>query len=139
MTKINWSPSPREMRKWAVLLAVAMALVGALFYFLDWGIFRGGEGLAKFLWAFGTVALVTGLTGSKIGLPAYWAWMGFVYAMSWIIGHVCLALVYLCVVTPLALIGRLIGRDRLQLRSAARTTYWHNIDPARPHNPERQF
>jgi hypothetical protein len=87
MITINWHPSPREMRQWAGLLAVALGLVGSLFYFLEWGIFRGGEGLAKFLWAFGTVAFVTGATGSKAGLPAYWAWMGFIYAVSWVIGR----------------------------------------------------
>jgi hypothetical protein len=114
MITINWHPSPREMRQWAGLLAVALGLVGSLFYFLEWGIFRGGEGLAKFLWAFGAVAFLTGATGSKAGLPAYWAWMGFVYAV-------------------------LIGRDRLQIRSAARTSYWHSLDVAPSHHPERQF
>lgn len=139
MTTINWHPSPREMRQWAGLLAVALGLVGSLFYFLEWGIFRGGEGLAKFLWAFGAVAFLTGVTGSKAGLPAYWAWMGFVYAVSWAIGHVALASVYFLVVTPLAVVARLIGRDRLQIRSAARTSYWHGLDVAPSHHPERQF
>jgi len=139
MVTINWRPSPHEMRQWAVLLATALGVVGSLFYFFEWGIFRSGEGFAKFLWAFGTVALVTGLTGSKIGLPAYWVWMGFVYAMSWIIGHVALTAVYFLVVTPLAVVGRLIGRDRLQIRPVVRTSYWHTLEVARPHDPERQF
>ena len=139
MITINWHPSPREMRQWAGLLAVALGLVGSLFYFLEWGIFRGGEGLAKFLWAFGTVAFLTGATGSKAGLPAYWAWMGFVYAVSWVIGHVALASVYFLVVTPLAVVARLIGRDRLQIRSSARTSYWHRLEVAPSHHPERQF
>jgi hypothetical protein len=139
MITINWHPSPREMRQWAGLLAVALGLVGSLFYFLEWGIFRGGEGLAKFLWVFGAVAFLTGATGSRAGLPAYWAWMGFVYAVSWAIGHVALASVYFLVVTPLAVVARLIGRDRLQIRSAARTSYWHRLDVAPSHHPERQF
>lgn len=138
MTTINWSPTPRELRQWAVVTGPALGVVGALFYFLEWGIFRGGEGLAKFLWGFGVFALVTGLTGTKLGWPAYGAWMGFVYAVSWTIGHVALAGVYLIVVTPLALLARLIGRDRLQLRTRARASYWHRLSD-QPHNPERQF
>lgn len=139
MTTINWHPSPREMRHWAAILAVALGLVGSLFYFVDWGIFSNGQSFAKFLWGFGAIALVTGLTGTKLGLPAYWAWMGFVFLVSSLIGYTALTLVYLGVVTPMALIARFAGRDRLQLRRANATTYWHNLTDRPPHQPERQF
>jgi hypothetical protein len=139
MTKINWHPSPREMRVWAAVLAATLGAVGALFYFVDWGVFSGGQGFARFLWSFGAFALVTGITGTKLGLPAYWLWMGFVWIVSWIITHVALAAVFFLVVTPLALIARLIGRDRLQLRRRTAGSYWQSLDPSRRHNPERQF
>jgi len=139
MTKINWIPSPREMRQWALITAPALGLVGSLFCFVDWGIFSGGQGFAKFLWAFGAFAFVTGITGTKLGLPAYWAWMGFVFVISWVLTHVSLGFVYFLVVTPLGLVGRIIGRDKLQLRARHRTTYWHNLEESSPHDPERQF
>jgi hypothetical protein len=139
MTTINWHPSPREMRQWALIMAPALGLVGSLFYFVDWGIFSGGQSFAKFLWSFGAVAFVTGITGTKLGLPAYWVWMGFVYVISSIITYAALTLVYFGVVTPLALLARLLGRDRLQLRTRGQATYWHALDPAKPHHPERQF
>jgi hypothetical protein len=139
MTKINWHPSPREMRLWAAVLAAALGFVGSLFYFVDWGIFSNGRGFVFFLWAFGAVAFLTGITGTKLGLPAYWLWMGFVWTVSWIITHVALAAIFFLVVTPLAVTARLIGRDRLQLRRRAADTYWQSLESARGHNPERQF
>ena len=139
MTQINWHPSPREMRVWAALLALALGVVGSLFYFVDWGIFSGGRGFAFFLWGFGAVAFLTGITGTKIGLPAYWLWMGFVWTVSWLITHVALAAVFFLVVTPLAVIARLIGRDRLQIRRKTTGSYWQSLDSAQRHNPERQF
>ena len=139
MTTINWGPSPRELRQWALIMALALGLVGSLFYFVDWGIFSGGRGFAKFLWSFGAFAFVTGITGTKLGLPAYWAWMGFVYVISSVITYSALTLVYFGVVTPLALLARLLGRDRLQLRAHGQKSYWHGLDPTRAHNPERQF
>lgn len=139
MTKINWRPSPAEMRCWAWTLAPALGVMGALFHFLDWGIFAGGRGFARFLWAFGAVAFSTGITGTKIGLPAYWAWMAFVYAVSSVIGYTALTLVYLLVVTPLALAARLFGRDRLQLRSHCAATCWNRPEPVPRRNSERQF
>jgi hypothetical protein len=93
MTTINWRPSPKEMRHWAVILAVALGAVGSLFYFVNWGIFTNGQGFAKFLWTFGAIAFATGMTGTKFGLPAYWAWMGFVYVVSSIITYIALTLV----------------------------------------------
>ena len=139
MTKINWHPSPREMRLWAAVLAVALGFVGSLFYFVEWGIFSNGRWFALFLWAFGAVAFLTGITGTKLGLPAYWLWMGFVWTVSWIVTHVALAAIFFLVVTPLAVTARLIGRDRLQLRRRAADTYWQSLESARGHNPERQF
>jgi hypothetical protein len=139
MTTINWSPSPREMRHWALILGPALGLVGSLFYFVDWGIFSGGQGFAKFLWSFGALAFVTGITGTKLGLPAYRLWMGFVYVVSATITYTALSLVYFAVVTPLALLARLLGRDRLQLRTREQASYWHALDPTSTHHPERQF
>jgi hypothetical protein len=139
MTQINWHPSPRKMRVWAAALAAALGVVGSLFYFVDWGIFSGGQVFARFLWSFGAFAFVTGITGTKLGLPAYWLWMGFVWVVSWLITHIALAAVFFLVVTPLALIARLIGRDRLQLRRKTTGSYWQSLDSSHRHNPERQF
>lgn len=139
MTKINWHPSPREMRVWAGVLAAALGVVGSLFYFVDWGIFSGGQGFARFLWSFGAFAFITGMTGTKLGLPAYWLWMGFVWTVSWVISHLALAATFFFVVTPLALIARLIGRDRLQLRRRSTQSYWQSLESGSRHNPERQF
>lgn len=139
MTQINWHPSPREMRHWALIMAPALGFVGSLFFFVNWGIFAGGQGFAKFLWSFGGVAFVTGITGTKLGLPAYWAWMGFVYAVSSVITVVSLTMVYYAVVTPLGLVARWCGRDRLRLRGDGGSTGWSSLAPLRGHNPEKQF
>lgn len=140
MTKINWHPSPAEMRRWAVLVAAALAVAGALFYFVNWGIFAGGRGFALFLWSFAAGAFSTGITGTKLGLPAYWAWMGFVWTVSWVIGHIALAATYFLVVTPLAVIGRLVGRDRLALQKAGdEISFWQPVPSGRCSDPERQF
>jgi len=139
MTKINWHPSPRELRVWAAVVAAVLGVVGSLFYFFDWGIFSGGQGFARFLWSFGAFAFLTGITGTKLGLPAYWLWMGFVWTVSWVITHLSLAAVFFLMVTPLAVIARLIGRDRLQLRRKTTASYWQSLDSAHRHNPERQF
>lgn len=139
MIRINWSPSPGELRRWACLIFPVLGLVGALFYFVEWGPFAGGRRFAIFLWSFAAVAFCTGVTGTRIGWPAYRAWMGFVFVAASVIGYTALTAVFYLVVTPMALLGRLAGRDRLQLRNRNAPTFWHRLDGAQAHNPERQF
>lgn len=139
MIKINWHPSPRELRQWALVVGPSLAVVGSLFCFLEWGIFAGGEGFAIFLWLFGAIAFLTGLTGTKLGMLAYWAWMSFVFVVSSVISFVLLTAVFLFVVTPLAVIGRLFGRDRLHLRARDCSGYWCRLEPRPSHDPRRQF
>lgn len=139
MITIDWHPSGAHLRRWAVTVAAGLALSGSLFQFIDWGVFRAGHGLAPWLWGFGVLALVTAGTGTRAGLPAYWAWMGFVWLIGTTIGTVALAAVFFLVVTPLGLAGRLAGRDRLALaRPAPRGSQWQPL-PATPHDPVRQF
>ena len=134
-----WKPSPRELRQWALLTGPALGVAGALFYFVDWGVFAAGRGLAKFFWGFGAFAFLTAITGTRLGWPAYWFWTAVVRVISEVITHLVLAAVFFGVVTPLALAARLAGRDRLQLRNAGHAAGWQAIDPEHRHDPLRTF
>lgn len=138
MITIDWHPSPAHLRRWALMVAAGTGMSGALFQFLDWGVFRVGHGLGIWLWAFGLFALVTAGTGSRLGLVAYWAWMGFAWTVGTALGIAALAVVFFGVVTPLAIVARWAGRDRLALRRPPpETTLWSAL--AATHDPHRQF
>ena len=80
-------------------------------------------------------------TGSRLGRPLYLAWMGFAWFVGTALGLIALAVVFYGVVTPMAIVARLAGRDRLDVRSVrggTRTTRWHPL-PQAPHDPARQF
>ncbi|MBM4010265.1 MAG: hypothetical protein FJ286_02625 [Planctomycetes bacterium] len=139
MITIDWHPSPTHLRRWAVTIAASLGVSGALFRFVDWGVFRAGHDLAPLLWGFAAVALVTAGTGTRLGLPAYWAWMGFVWLVGTALGIAALAAVFFLVVTPLGLAARVAGRDRLGLRRPPpAASLWRPL-PQAPHDPARQF
>jgi hypothetical protein len=139
MIRVDWHPSPSHLRRWAVMVALGLAVSGSLFHFVDWGPFRAGHALAPWIWGFGAFALVTAGTGTSLGLPAYWAWMGLSWTIGTALGTLALAAVFFLVVTPLGLAARLAGRDRLGLRRPpAGVSLWHPL-PARAHDPTRQF
>jgi len=114
----------------------ATLLVGALMFWVF-----GHPGFAKFLWAFGFLAFLTGLTGTRVAWPFYYSWMGFVYVVATVIGVLTLSVVYYGVVAPIGLVARFFGRDRLRLvRRPRGSSLWTPAPKAEGVNHfERQF
>ncbi len=136
---IDWHPDARHLRRWGVVTAIALGVVGALFRFVDWGLFAAARPAAPYLWGFGAFALVTAGTGTRAGLPAYWAWMAFTWTIGTTLGTVALGAVFYGVVTPMGVVARIAGRDKLELRPAPGTrSMWRPL-PERRHDPQRQF
>ncbi|MFM7245534.1 MAG: hypothetical protein ACKO40_15360 [Planctomycetaceae bacterium] len=139
MITIDWHPSPTHLRRWAVTIAASLGVSGSLFRFVDWGVFRAGHDLAPLLWGFGLLALATAGTGTRLGLPAYWVWMAFVWLVGTTLGTFALALVFFLVITPMAFAARIAGRDRLGLRRPPPgVSLWHPLQDV-VHDPARQF
>jgi hypothetical protein len=89
---------------------------------------------------FGAAAGILGLTGTAAGLPLYWLWMGVGFVIGSVVGRLLLALCYYGVLTPIALVMRLRGRDALRLRRRECESYWVDLPPPPPpERYERQF
>lgn len=139
MITIHWHPNSTELRRWALWTSLALAVMGTLFYFEGFGLLPRARGMGFVLWGFGAFALATAGTGTRIGLPAYWLWMGFVLVVGTVIGTVALSMVYYLVLVPTALVARLMGRDRLRLRDPRGASMWTPVANGGRHDPERQF
>jgi len=139
MITIHWHPNPSELRRWALLTAAALGVMGTVFFFEVFGLLPRARGMAFILWGFGAFALVTAGTGTRAGLPAYWLWMGFVFVVGTVIGTVALGVVDYLVLVPTAVVARLMGRDRLRLRDPRGASMWTPIADGGRHDPERQF
>lgn len=139
--KINWKPNPKELRTFGCVIVCAMGLMGSLFYF-GGGIhpFLNRPEFSMFLWGFGLLAFLTAITGTKLGMPTYLLWMGFVFCVSTVIGYSALVFIYLLVVTPLGLLARLVGRDKLSLKKRSVDSYWEPVTArSTAENFERQY
>lgn len=117
-------------------------------------------GLVKYLWPFEwtflflskneTVGLVMiviglvvggiGLTGSRLAMPFYWAWLGIAYVLGNIMSRVIMAAIYYLLFTPMRFMGNAIGRDKLQIKKPQTDSYWLPIEfPTTKEEYERQF
>lgn len=134
LIKINWNPNCKDLRKFGVTVLVGFLLIGGL-------IFLKNSKAAYWTWAIGIAIGGTGLTGLKIALPFYWVWMGIAFVTGNIMSRVLMGMIFVVVVTPLALLMKLIRRDRLNLRRSDKSSYWSEIKPhGTTHKSyERQF
>jgi hypothetical protein len=87
--------------------------------------------LALVFFGIGLVVGGIGLTGTRAALPFYWAWMAIAFALGGIMSRVLFGLFFYGLLTPLALLMRLTGRDRLHLRRCVTDSHWHNVPAVR--------
>ena len=119
-------PTPSELRWFGLLLFAVFGLLAALvaWRFEAAGFARGlaGCGAALALLYYGVPPLRR---------PLYEGWMRLVTPVGWLVSHAVLAIVYFGVITPIGLVARLAGRDKLERRFAASAaSYWAARPPS---------
>lgn len=134
MVQINWKPDSTELRKFGVSMIVGFAIIGGVLYWRD------RTSIAYGCFVFGAISGLLGLTGTRVALPIYIAWMSVAYVMGNIVSRLLLALLYYGMFTPMGLAMRLGGRDSLRLKRPEMSTYWIDIpESPREKHYERQF
>jgi len=120
MIEINRNPSRRDLRVFAIGLTILLGLAG-------WWLRKRLE--VELLFPLGlTLGAVVGLCGivrPEALRPVYVGWMIVCSPIGWLVSYVLLGIVYYGVVTPLALVMRLRGRDPLDRTFDRQApTYW---------------
>ncbi len=141
LVKLNWKPSPKELRQFGAIFGIGFLLIGLAKYFWIWNrLFERDEKLGTILILTGVVVGAIGLTGTKLALPFYWFWIGIAFVLGNIMSRIVITLIYYGVITPMGLVARLSGRDKLQLKKRAVQSYWQDISlPSDPEKYKRQF
>lgn len=125
-------PTRAEVRTFAWTVGAAFVALALL---LAW---RGRVAPATIAGTLGLVLAVAGLAiPDRLG-PVHRAWMGLATAMSRVTTPVLMAVIWLAVLTPLALVRRAMGKNALSRPRAE--SYWRRRDPAaRRSDLHRQF
>lgn len=139
--KLNWKPNKKELRQFGAIFMGGFLLLGAAKYLWPFErLITRDPSLGVWLMAIGLVVGAIGLTGTRLALPFYWAWLGVAYVLGNIMSRIIIALIYFLVFTPMRILGNLLGRDRLQLKKPQTDSYWLDISlPKETEKYERQF
>ncbi len=132
----NIDSSGRQLRKFALAMAVPLALIGGLLLWRQ----------SSYYWCFFLASglfLCPGLLVPALLLPLHKAWMSLAIIMGFVMTRLILLILFFLVLTPIALLLRLLRKDLLDLkfdRNSARS-YWlaRSGDDSRPPDYTKQF
>lgn len=120
--KKTYTKSVTELRNFGLVMAAPLALIGG---FLLWR----ERPAAPWVLGASAVFLLTGLLFPRVLAPVERGWMAFARRMSVVSTFILLTLSFYVILTPIALVIRLLGKDRLQLKpDAGRASYWEPVE-----------
>ena len=70
----------------------------------------------------------------KVLTPFNKLWLLFGHILGKIISPIIIGLIFLLLITPVAILTRLFGRDELRLKFIKKTTYWIKREPSEPNS-----
>jgi hypothetical protein len=112
-------------RQFGLLLALALGGFGIR------GLTQGNNRTSSaILVAVGVAVGLIALTVPRILTPFTKAWIFFGEMLGRVISPVMLAVIFFGILTPIALVGRLLGRDELSLKRRRVETYWIHRNPS---------
>ena len=133
--EIDWKPSQKHLRGFGTACVVAFGALGA---WVMWrhSIFGMGLGsdtafrVALALWTLAVVCGVLRFTAPTWLRPLYVGLMAVSMPIGLVMSHVVVGIVFFGVVTPIALLFRMMGRDPMQRKfDRDAPTYWTRRSP----------
>jgi hypothetical protein len=106
-------------RKFGLLFA------GIGFALAAWGLYKGwAVGLSLSFALVGGLFLVLAVLTPSVLAPLNKAWFALGQLLGKLVSPLVLGLMFFLLVTPFAIVGRMMGRDELRLKKRKVTSYW---------------
>ena len=126
-TKIN------ELRKFGIALSAALSLWGLIFL-------RLGRHFYLYFFAFSIIFLFLTLVLPLLLKPVHKIWMFIAMAISWLLTMLTLSVLFYLVITPIALLIKISGKDFLNRKfSGSTASYWIPKESLRKSDCRKQF
>lgn len=128
MSEQHATPSAASARKFGALMAFVLAVMAGVAHY------RGHLGSRNISLVIMFVLGGLALAMPSVLIPVERLWMQVGEAMGKVVQPVVLGVIYFLLITPVALVGRLFGRDPLRMRRQSRASHWierevKTIDP----------
>ncbi|MDA1012869.1 MAG: SxtJ family membrane protein [Planctomycetota bacterium] len=120
LMEINWQPSRKEMKFFAVLQIAFFAIISSI-------VWKATESTTGPIWIMG-ISVSVGVVGFFVHpfmRLVYLGWLLAVFPIGWTISQVVVAGIFFLVITPIGLIMRVFRYDPMQRKfDPNASTYW---------------
>ncbi|HLU39138.1 MAG TPA: SxtJ family membrane protein [Planctomycetota bacterium] len=121
MLKIDFHPKDDQLRQFAWFSLVGFPLIG---WVLHWR-FSASPTVAWTLTGIGLAVFIAGMANPRLVKPVFVGLMLIAVPIGFVLSTAVLVLLYYGLFTPVALLFRLTGRDKLQRRlDPSAASYW---------------
>lgn len=131
----NIKSEKSDLRKFGITVGLVVGIIGGLLWWLGKGSYGYFVTIAIFL-------IISGLIIPRILLPLQKAWMTIAVVIGWFMTRLILSVLFYLIVTPIGLIGRVFGKEFLELKmDKSKKSYWiyREEKPFDKRDYERQF
>ena len=124
----------KDLKNFGFIIGIILSLFGLCL------LYKGTDYFIYFL-SVGLTFLSLGLISPEILKPIYKTWMAFAVIFGWIMTRIILSVLFFSVITGIAILTRIIGKDFLNLKINNKKSYWNNRDSVHELNQdyEKQF
>lgn len=124
MAKKFDSASPSEQRKFGILMAVCIGLLGT---FRWWK--HGFTEVPVYFFGLAAAFLVLGLIAPLLLRPVLMVWMKFAEALNWLVTRILLTVAFCVLIVPTRVVMKIAGKDPLKRAwDPAAATYWEDAE-----------
>lgn len=132
LTRLNLDPDRKQLRQFGFFALGAFGILGAVvlwkgvLFGVSFGVKAGAVALG--LWGLGVVSALLSLAWPSGNRPLFVVLSVVAFPIGWVVSHAVLAILFFCVLTPVGLLFRLIGRDPLErVFERERKSYWVDL------------
>ncbi|MBN2162758.1 MAG: hypothetical protein JXR25_15365 [Pontiellaceae bacterium] len=126
MVQLDLNPSTGKLRQFGWIAPIMLQVLGLV---LRWRVDLPVAAIGA-MGLFGLLVFIVSRVESNLVRPVYVGLMLVGFPIGWIVSHLLMFLFYFGIITPVALVFRLIGRDKLHRRWEDRNeTYWTEHPP----------
>ncbi len=104
--------SDKSLRKFGITVGLVLLLVSYWLYFQSFQLI-----FVAILVVISSFLILLGLLKPRILQKTYKYWMGLAFVLGWFVSRFLLTLLFIFVLTPIALVAKLFGKDFLNLSS----------------------
>lgn len=132
LVQLNLKPATKQLRQFGFVALVAFGVIGAVviwrggLFGLDFG--EAAYRVAYVFWAVGIASAIFSLVLPNANRALFVALIVLTYPIGVVVSHLVLALLFFGILTPVALLFRVIGRDPLaRIFEPDRKSYWSDV------------